>query len=67
MIVTLGRSALHTKQGLSRVTYARGWMRRCVEFRDEILLRGGECETPRKSNFLKNGRNCNFNQNPEFF
>ena len=33
----------------------------CVEFRDEILLRGGgggggECETPRKSNFLKNGK-----------
>ena len=25
----------------------------CVEFRDEILLRGVECETPRKSNFLK--------------
>ena len=24
MIVTLGRSALHTKQGLCRVTYARG-------------------------------------------
>ena len=38
MIVTLGRSALHTKQGLCRVTYARGWMRMCVEFRDEILL-----------------------------
>ena len=32
---------LHTKQGLCRVTYARGWMRMCVEFRDEILLRGG--------------------------
>ena len=36
----------------------------CVEFRDEILLRGGGggggggggCETPRKSNFLKNGK-----------
>ena len=28
----------------------------CVEFQDEILLRGeGECETPRKSNFLKKG------------
>ena len=41
VIVTLGRSALHTKQGLCRVTYARGWMIMCVEFRDEILLRGG--------------------------
>ena len=28
----------------------------CVEFRDEILLRGGECETPRKFNFLKKGK-----------
>ena len=32
---------MHTKQGLCRVTYARGWMRMCVEFWDEILLRGG--------------------------
>ena len=24
----------------------------CVEFQDEILSRRGECETPRKSNFL---------------
>ena len=28
----------------------------CVDIRDEILLRGRECETPRKSNFLKNGK-----------
>ena len=28
----------------------------CVEFWDEILLRGGECEIPRKSNFLKKGK-----------
>ena len=37
----------------------------CVEFRDEILLREGggggggggeECETPRKSNFLKRAK-----------
>ena len=39
----------------------------CVEFQDEILLRGGECETPRKSNFLKKGQSGNFSQNPEFF
>ena len=25
----------------------------CVEFRDEILLRGGECETPENPNFLR--------------
>ena len=47
---------MHTKQGLCRVTYACGWMRMCVEFLDEILLKGGECETPRKSNFLKKGK-----------
>ena len=28
----------------------------CMELRDEILLKGGECETPRKSNFLKKGK-----------
>ena len=29
----------------------------CVcEFRDEILLRGGECEGPENSNFLKKGK-----------
>ena len=39
-----------------RVTYAHGWMHMCVEFLDEILLRRGECETPRKSNFLKKGQ-----------
>ena len=70
-IVTLGRSALHTKQGLCRVTYACGWMFMCVEFRDEILLRGGGggggCETSRRSNFLKKGKNSNFDQNPKFF
>ena len=36
--------------------YARGWMRMCGEFRDKNLLRRGECETPRKSNFLKKGK-----------
>ena len=25
----------------------------CVEFRNEILLRGGECETPKNPNFLR--------------
>ena len=39
--------------GLCRVTYARGWMRMCVEFQDEILLRGGECETLENPNFLR--------------
>ena len=25
----------------------------CVEFRDEIILRGGECETPKNLDFLR--------------
>ena len=28
----------------------------CTEFRDEILLRGGECKTRENSNFLKKGK-----------
>ena len=28
----------------------------CVEFRDEILLRGGECETPENPDFLRNDK-----------
>ena len=34
---------LHTKKKLGCVgfTYARGWMRLCVEFRDKILFKGG--------------------------
>ena len=28
----------------------------CTEFRDDILLKGGECKTRENSNFLKNGK-----------
>ena len=28
----------------------------CVEFRDEILLRGEECKTREKFNFLRKGK-----------
>ena len=28
----------------------------CVEFRDEILLRGGECETLKNPDFLRKGK-----------
>ena len=52
---------------LCRVTYARSFMRMCVEFRDEVLLRGEECETPKNPNFRKEGRTVKFGQNPEFF
>ena len=54
MIVTLERS-LCTHQaeiGWCRVTYACGWMCMCMEFRDKILLRGGECESSENPDFL---------------
>ena len=38
----------------------------CVEFRDEILLRRGECKTRENSNFLKNGKMVISTENPEF-
>ena len=28
----------------------------CVEFRDEILIRGGECETSENPEFLRKGK-----------
>ena len=28
----------------------------CLEFRDEILFKEGECKTRENSNFLKNGK-----------
>ena len=53
--MTLERSSFTHQAGigLCRVTYARGWMRMYVEFRDEILIRGGECETPENPDFLR--------------
>ena len=49
MIMTLGKSSLahQAEIELCRVTYACYLMRMCVEFRDEILLRG-ENVKPRK-------------------
>ena len=41
---------------LGEVTYACGWIRMYVEFRDEILLKMGECKTRENSNFLKKGK-----------
>ena len=34
----------------------------CVEFWDEILLRGGECKTRENSDFLKKGKKVIFVQ-----
>ena len=39
----------------------------CVEFRDEIILRGGECKTRESSNFLRNGKMVISVRNLEFF
>ena len=41
---------------LCRVTYACGFLCMCVEFRDEIHLRGKECETLKNPNFLLKGK-----------
>ena len=38
----------------------------CVEFRDEILLRGGECETPKNPDFLRNDKMVISVENPKF-
>ena len=56
--VDLGKVIAYTPKvfELCRVTYARSLMLMCVEFRDEILLRGEECETPENPNFRKKGR-----------
>ena len=46
------------------VAYACDWMCMCVNFSDEILLRGEECKTPSKFEFFqKNGKtvNCLYN------
>ena len=42
-------------------------MRMCVEFRNEILLRGGECETPENPYFLRKDKMVISVENPEFF
>ena len=64
-LTAIGLSVIETLAGLSYST--RSWS--CVRlhmhvvgcvcawnFRTKFFLRRGECETPRKSNFLKNGK-----------
>ena len=39
----------------------------CVEFRDEILLRGGKCETSENPDFLRKDKMVISVKNLEFF
>ena len=41
---------------LCRVAYARSLMCMCVQFQDEIHLRGEECKIRENFNFLKKGK-----------
>ena len=41
------------------IAYACDLMSMCVEFRDEILLRGEECKIRKKFNFFEKWQNCN--------
>ena len=68
MIVTLERSSCTHQAGIGwcRVTYACGWIRMCVEFRDEILFRGGEYETSKNPDFLRKDKMVISVKNPEF-
>ena len=38
----------------------------CVNFRDEILLRGRECKTREKFNFFEKGKTVNSVENRKF-
>ena len=64
-LTAIGLSVIVTLAGLSYPTRSWSWVRlymhvvRCVcawNFETKLILRRGECETPRKSNFLKNGK-----------
>ena len=69
VIVTLGRSSLahQVEIELCRVTYACDLMCMCVEFRDEILLRGEECETSENPKFWIKDKMVISIEKPEFF
>ena len=75
-LTSIGLLVIGTLAGLSYPT--RSWS--CVRlhmhvvgcvcawnFGTKLFLRRGECETPRKWNFLEKGQNCNFGKNPNFF
>ena len=50
-----------------KILYACNLMCMCVEFRDEILLRGEECKTRKNSIFLKKGKTVILVVNLEIF
>ena len=48
------------------IAYACELIPMCVEFRDEILLRGEECKTRENSIFLRKGKTVILVKNPKF-
>ena len=75
-LTAIGLSVIGTLAKLSYPTRSRSCVRLhmhvvgciCVwNLGTKFLLKMGECETPRKSNFLEKGRNRNFGKNPKFF
>ena len=75
-LTAIGLSVIGTLAGLSYPTRSWSWVRLhmhvvgcvCVwNFGTKFFLRRGECETPRKSIFLKKGQNRKFGENLKFF
>ena len=75
-LTATGLSIIGTLAGLSYPTRSWSWVRLhmhvvgCIcawNFGTKFFLRSGECETPRKSNFLEKWQNRNFNKNLKIF
>ena len=75
-LTAIGLSVIGTLAGSSYPTRFWRWVRLhmhvvgCIcawNFDTKFFLRRGECETPRKSNFLKKWQNHNFDKNPKIF
>ena len=74
-LTAIGLSVIGTLAGLSYPTRSWSWVRlhmhvvECVcvwNFGTKFFLRRGECETPKKSIFLKKGQNRKFGENLKF-
>ena len=74
-LTAIGLSVIGTLAGLAYPIRSWIWVRlhmhvvRCVcawNFKTKFFLRRGECETPENSNFLKKGKNGNFDKNQKF-